>query len=157
MAFLCAGHGFQERFLVFLCAGHGFQERFFRFFTKSRCFLRKVTIFNENKDLQLSRLIKRHAPPHTAKPPYRCRAGIYPPTFFSPGPADPIPPEKDGAGRRGNNNTTTRWRRPEAPCHHRVQGSSVNPFGYPPLSDITSRLIFLMFLSSDKADCFTLI
>ena len=22
------------------------------------------------------------------------------------------------------------------PCHHRAQGSSVNPFGYPPLSDI---------------------
>ena len=22
------------------------------------------------------------------------------------------------------------------PCHHRAQGSSVNPFGYPPLSDL---------------------
>ena len=34
----------------------------------------------------------------------RCRAGIYPPTFFSPGPADPIPPDEGGGGRRGNNN-----------------------------------------------------
>ena len=25
---------------------------------------------------------------------------------------------------------------PGVPCHHRAQGSSVNPFGYPPLSDI---------------------
>ena len=35
----------------------------------------------------------------------RCRAGIYPPTFFSPGPAHPIPPDEGGGGRRGNNNT----------------------------------------------------
>ena len=32
--------------------------------------------------------------------------------------------------------TTTRFRRPGVPCHHRAQGSSVNPFGYPPLSDV---------------------
>ena len=32
--------------------------------------------------------------------------------------------------------TTTRFRRAGAPCHHRAQGSSVNPFGYPPLSDM---------------------
>ena len=37
----------------------------------------------------------------------RCRAGIYPPTFFSPGPADPIPPDEGGGGRRGNNNDDT--------------------------------------------------
>ena len=30
---------------------------------------------------------------------------------------------------------TTRWRCPEAPCHHHAQGVSVNPFGYPPLSE----------------------
>ena len=40
------------------------------------------------------------------KRPYRCRAGIYPPAFFSPGPADPIPPYDGGGPRRGNNNTT---------------------------------------------------
>ena len=42
--------------------------------------------------------------------PYRCRAGIYPPAFFSPGPADPIPPYDGGGGRRGdnsNNNNNT--------------------------------------------------
>ena len=26
------------------------------------------------------------------------------------------------------------------PCHHRAQGSSVNPFGYPPLSDHQKQL-----------------
>ena len=36
--------------------------------------------------------------------PLRCRAGICPPAFFSPGPADPIPPYDGGGGRRGNNN-----------------------------------------------------
>ena len=30
------------------------------------------------------------------------------------------------------------------PCHHRVQGSSVNPFGYPPLSDIYKREVFVI-------------
>ena len=71
--------------------------------------------------------------------PLRCRAGIYPPAFFSPGPADPIPPYDGGGPRRGNNNTTTttRWRRARVLCHHRGQGTLVNPFGYPPLSDIS--------------------
>ena len=32
------------------------------------------------------------------------RAGIYPPKFFFPGRADPIPPGEGGAGRRGNMN-----------------------------------------------------
>ena len=36
--------------------------------------------------------------------------------------------------------TTTRWRRAGVPCHHRAQGSSVNPFGYPPLSDHLSLI-----------------
>ena len=36
------------------------------------------------------------------KRPLRCRAGFYPPAFFSPGPADPIPPYDGGGGRRGN-------------------------------------------------------
>ena len=30
--------------------------------------------------------------------------GDVPPTFFSPGPADPIPPDEGGGRRRGNNN-----------------------------------------------------
>ena len=36
--------------------------------------------------------------------PARGRAGIYPPAFFSPGPADLIPPYDGGGGRRGNIN-----------------------------------------------------
>ena len=78
------------------------------------------------------------APRHRlmGKHPVRCRAGIYPPAFFFPGPVHPIPPYEGGGPRRGN---TTQQRhdgvaqRPR--CHHRVQGASVNPFGYPPLSD----------------------
>ena len=95
-----------------------------RFFKKSPDFLRKVTIFygkagffTKSHDFLRkvmpggsARGALRHALPHPAKRPYRCRAGIYPPTFFSPGPADPIPPEKGGAGRRGNNNNTTTTR-----------------------------------------------
>ena len=63
------------------------------------------------------------------------RAGIYPPAFFFPGPVHPIPPDDDGRPRRGN--TTQQHdgvaQRPRS--HHRAQGVSVNPFGYPPLSD----------------------
>ena len=44
--------------------------------------------------------------------------------------------------------TTTRFRRAGAPCHHRAQGSSVNPFGYPPLSDL-GQGVSHEFLSSD--------
>ena len=35
------------------------------------------------------------------------------------------------------------------PCHHRAQGSSVNPFGYPPLSDIyTPKMSNFLFFST---------
>ena len=70
--------------------------------------------------------------------PRHCPTGIYPPAFFFPGPVHLFPPGEEGRGRRGNDTDTdtTRWRRPEAPCHHHAQGVSVNPFGYPPLSDI---------------------
>ena len=29
------------------------------------------------------------------------------------------------------------------PCHHRAQGSSVNPFGYPPLSDMYNMYMYM--------------
>ena len=38
---------------------------------------------------------------------YRCRAGIYPPAFFSPGPAESAPQVYDEGGRRGNNMNDT--------------------------------------------------
>ena len=49
------------------------------------------------------------APRHRlmGKHPSRCRAGIYPPTFFSPGPAEQIPPGEGSAARRGGNNNNT--------------------------------------------------
>ena len=62
------------------------------------------------------------------------RADTYPPGFFFPGLVHLFPLGE--GGRQATETTTTRWRCPEAPCHHRAQGVSVNPFGYPPLSDL---------------------
>ena len=73
-------------------------------------FARKILTFHENRHLQLARVTLRHSPFDGGRP-VRCRAGIYPPAFFFPGPADPIPPDDSGGGRR----ETTRWRCPEAP------------------------------------------
>ena len=44
-----------------------------------------------------------HHHPLMGKRLRRCRAGIYPPTFFFPGPVHLFPPGDVGAGRRGNN------------------------------------------------------
>ena len=55
----------------------------------------------------------------------RCRAGIYPPAFFSPGPADPIPPYDGGGGRRGNNNMNDTM----ASCRGPVPSSRPGQFG----------------------------
>ena len=64
---------------------------------------RKYVFFGPNRHLPFARVILRHSPFDGGRP-VRCRAGICPPTFFSPGPAHPIPPAEGGAGRRGNNN-----------------------------------------------------
>ena len=70
--------------------------------------------------------------------------------FFCPLPRGELPPhvflprsrssDPTGRGRSG----TTRKQRHDTvvqgpPCHHRAQGSSVNPFGCPPLSDVASN------------------
>ena len=64
------------------------------------------SIFAETAPTALER--GERAPRHhlMGKRPLRCRAGIYPPAFFSPGLADPIPPYDGGGGRRGNTTTT---------------------------------------------------
>ena len=63
------------------------------------------------------------------------RAEIYPPAYFFPGPFHLIPPGEGGRGRRGDNNTMAS---PRGPGYHHAQGALVNPFGYPPLSDISA-------------------
>ena len=52
----------------------------------------------------------------------------------------------EGDAAETQHNTPPRWRRPGAPCHHRAWGSSVNPFGYPPLSDINVSNIPRIYL-----------
>ena len=53
--------------------------------------------------------------------------------------------------------TTTRFRRAGAPCHHRAQGSSVNPFGYPPLSDDRKREGIPLWISRILCEFFNVI
>ena len=72
----------------------------------------------------------------------RCRAGIYPPTFFSPGPAQPIPPAEGGGGRRGNiniNDTMTSCRGSRAIIAPRAVRLILSGI---PLSLINIRYIF---------------
>ena len=64
--------------------------------------------------------------------------GDLPPHVFLPRPrwSDPT-----GRGRRGTTRKQQQHQRHDGVaqrprCHHRAQGSSVNPFGYPPLSDM---------------------
>ena len=106
VAFLCAGHGFQERFLAFLCAGHGFQERFLTFLCAS---------IRPRGGLTLYVFLLRSC---CAYPTWLGRAGT--------------------ERKQQQHDSVVQG----PPCHHRAQGSSVNPFGYPPLSDISPKLIY---------------
>jgi len=80
------------------------------FFMKSHDFSWKVMIFHEkswfftkSRHLLESRGNKTPCTLMGKRLQSR-RAGIYPPAFFSPGPADPIPPYDGGGPRRGDNN-----------------------------------------------------
>ncbi len=75
----------------------------------------------QNRHLHLSRLIKRHARAHTAKPLRYCRAGIYPPCFSSKVPF--IRSHLTMAERDAAETTSTRWRCPEAPVPPSRPGS----------------------------------
>ena len=73
----------------------------------------------------------------------RWRVAIYPPTYSFPELVEYFPPEKEdpaatvtGAAAPEPEPPESSRCCPEAPCHHHAQGVSVNPFGYPPLSDI---------------------
>ena len=126
------------------------------FFTKSHDFLRKVTIFYEKSRfftkchdfLQIVTIIYEKSrftcpvvpyagicamPSHIQQNAHTVAArGSTPPRFS---PQAPLIPSHLTMAEGDAAETTTRWRRPEAPCHHRAQGTSVNPFGYPPLSE----------------------
>ena len=74
--------------------------------------------------------------------PSRWRVELYLRRLFFPEPAEYFPPETEdpaatvtGAAAPEPEPEPTSRRCPEAPCHHHAQGVSVNPFGYPPLSD----------------------
>ena len=63
--------------------------------------------------------------------------GSTPPRFSPQAPLIPSPlTMAEGHAAETTTTTTTRWRRARVPCHHRAQGTLINPFGYPPLSDI---------------------
>ena len=62
------------------------------------------------------------------------------PLYSFPEPVEYFPPEKEDpaatvTGAAAAPEPESSRRCPEAPCHHHAQGVSVNPFGYPPLSD----------------------
>ena len=86
-----------------------------------------------------------------------CCAGIYPPTFFFPDPAESIPPVYAGRGRRGNiniNNINININNMMAfsmgPVPSSRPGGPFNPFGYPPLSDLYPPIyVFNTKYSSD--------
>ncbi len=73
-------------------------------------FVRKNSLFDGKT---LSTLPRRHLPPRV----------------FLPRSCSSFLTRRGRQGTRGdNNNTTTRCRCPEAPCHHHAQGDMVNPF-----------------------------
>ena len=80
--------------------------------------------------------------------PSRWRVELYPPTYSFPEPVEYFPPEKEDpavtvTGAAAAPEPESSRRCPEAPCHHHAQGISVNPFGYPPLSD---QIVYMVYL-----------
>ena len=70
------------------------------------------------------------------------RADTYPPGFSFPGPVLPIPPRDGGGGASGDDDGDgdDTMALPGDPVQPSCAGTSVNLFGYPPLSDHKPRI-----------------
>ena len=134
--FFTKSHDFLWKFKIFLrkvmisFEKSRFLTKSHDFFTKSHDFLRKVD------RLPLGRGIGHRAPVWWGSAFDPAARRSTPPRISSQVLFIWSPRARAEGHAAETTTTTTRWRRAGVPCHHRAQGTLVNPFGYPPLSDI---------------------